>query len=172
MLLLASPWLCSLTIKMLPTSEVSLLSGGAMRSGSQDVPNCQRVAGGASLCARLHASAEVSQIGSERLSPCPAAQLPAACYELFEQPGSCYRGVCVLPWLGVQISPGVHPVCVTSPEKVTSKPWVLGAGTPACNVLWHIFSFCCMQAWAAPHHRRFSAASLQLGTACHCSSAC
>eukprot|EP00891_Asterochloris_glomerata_P004527 jgi/Astpho2/4527/Aster-x0649 len=36
---------------------------------------------------------------------CSLSKLPAACYELFEQPGSCYRGVCVLPWLGVQISP-------------------------------------------------------------------
>ena len=102
-----------------------------MRSGPQDVPNCQPVAGGASLCARLHAPVEVLQTGTERLSPCPAGQLPAACYELFEQPGSCYRGVCVLPWLGVQISPGVHPVVVTSPENVTSGQWVLG--TPAWN---------------------------------------
>ena len=116
---------------MLPTSEVSLLSGGAMRSGSQDVPNRQPVAGGASLCARLHASVGLSRPGTERLSPCPAGQLPAACYELFEQPGSCYRGVCVLPWLGVQISPGVLPVCAASPENVTSGQRILGA--PACN---------------------------------------
>ena len=102
-----------------------------MRSGPQGVLECQLVAGGASLCARLHASVETSRTGTEPLSPCPAGQLPAACYELFEQPGLCYRGVCVLPWLGVQISPGVRPVFPASPENMTSGQRLFSA--PACN---------------------------------------